>query len=408
MAKQRADLTFKYNRDKGRHGWIRLTPAYSIKAVYQFLKDVQSTDRILDPFSGTGTTGLICAENNIPCTLIDINPFLVWLARVKTRHYDDEIVDIAAEIAQQVSKEQPTIQERLWAPPIQFIDRWWSPQRLNTLAQLFAQIQSFKATAPPPSIDLLLVAFCRLVIQWSNAAFNHQSMSFKANQQSSLFTQTEPDEMRQRFRQIAFQITQSARSPIRRAPLAIEGDSRKIDELIDGPFTRVITSPPYPNRMSYIRELRPYMYWLGYLSEARQAGELDWQAIGGTWGIATSRLVEWKPNGAHIAYANFDSIIGEIANSGRKNGALLANYIQRYFVDIVTHLTNLKKILVPDTQIIYIVGNSKFYNTLVPVEKIYASIMQQCGFVEPKIELLRKRNSKKELYEYVVSARAGM
>ncbi|WP_322490103.1 hypothetical protein [Chloroflexus sp.] len=37
----------------------------------------------------------------------------------------------------------------------------------------------------------------------------------------------------------------------------------------------VITSPPYPNRMSYIRELRPYMYWLGYLNNGRDAGELD-------------------------------------------------------------------------------------------------------------------------------------
>ena len=27
--------------------------------------------------------------------------------------------------------------------------------------------------------------------------------------------------------------------------------------------------------MSYIRELRPYMYWLGYLTDARQAGQMD-------------------------------------------------------------------------------------------------------------------------------------
>ena len=42
--------------------------------------------------------------------------------------------------------------------------------------------------------------------------------------------------------------------------------------------------------MSYIRELRPYMYWLGILENARDTGELDWSAIGGTWGVATSRL----------------------------------------------------------------------------------------------------------------------
>lgn len=46
--------------------------------------------------------------------------------------------------------------------------------------------------------------------------------------------------------------------------------------------------------MSYIRELRPYMYWLGFLNKAKEAGELDWKAIGGTWGIATSRLSCWE------------------------------------------------------------------------------------------------------------------
>ena len=34
--------------------------------------------------------------------------------------------------------------------------------------------------------DLLLVAFCRSVIALSNAAFNHQSMSFKADEQLGL------------------------------------------------------------------------------------------------------------------------------------------------------------------------------------------------------------------------------
>ena len=74
------------------------------------------------------------------------------------------------------------------------------------------------------------------------------------------------------------------------------GDSRRLHEVLTAKYTHVVTSPPYPNRMSYIRELRPYMYWLGYLNDGRQAGELDWRAIGGTWGCATSNLARWKPD----------------------------------------------------------------------------------------------------------------
>jgi hypothetical protein len=156
--------------------------------------------------------------------------------------------------------------------------------------------------------------------------------------------------------------------------------------------------------MSYIRELRPYMYWLGFLTEAKQAGDLDWQAIGGTWGIATSRLSAWMPQGPTIEHAGFYAMIEDIASTDKKHGQLLANYVHRYFVDTMTHLLSLKHVLAPHARVVYIVGNSKFYDALVPVERIYASIMRQCGFSNPTIEVMRKRNSKKELREFAVIA----
>ena len=51
MAKQRADLTFKYNLKRGRHGWLRLTPAYSVKVVQQILENHPETIYVIDQFS---------------------------------------------------------------------------------------------------------------------------------------------------------------------------------------------------------------------------------------------------------------------------------------------------------------------------------------------------------------------
>lgn len=36
------------------------------------------------------------------------------------------------------------------------------------------------------------------------------------------------------------------------------------------------------------------MYWLKFLSSGEEAGEIDWKAIGGTWGSATSKLHTWE------------------------------------------------------------------------------------------------------------------
>ncbi len=403
MTKQKTELTFKHNMKHGRHGWLRLTPAYSVKVVHDILEQHPEISFVLDPFSGTGTTGLVCGERGIRCDLLDINPFLVWLAKVKTSNYQSDDLREAHKGAAFAAEKAFAIDKTddLWVPPISNITRWWSKSKYTFLAKLYNQLNQYCPNESAAK-NLLLVAFCRLVIESSNAAFNHQSMSFK-EEQVSLFHEEEPKLLAQRFLQLVNEIVLSAEKPIAGQVRAIYADSRQIPRPsnIERLYDAVITSPPYPNRMSYIRELRPYMYWLGYLNDARQAADIDWQAIGGTWGVATSRLSKWEPNGIHIQYSGFESIIDGI----RARSPLLANYVHKYFSDISIHLASLYNVLTADAKIFYVVGNSKFYDTLVPVEAIYANLFKQNGFVDTAIATLRKRNSKKELIEFVVSAR---
>lgn len=154
--------------------------------------------------------------------------------------------------------------------------------------------------------------------------------------------------------------------------------------------------------MLYIRELRPYMYWLGFLQNGRDAGELDWLAIGGTWGCATSNLNRWIPDpNRPIRFDKFPLILDEIAQTS----PLLSRYVHKYFEDITLHLENLKSVTKSGSTIHYIVGNSKFYNVMLPVEEIYAALFAAYGFEKVEIKTIRKRTSKKELWEFVVSAR---
>ena len=46
---QNAQYTFKYNASMGRHGWLRLTPAYSVRLVEEILSDLKSRSRVLEP-----------------------------------------------------------------------------------------------------------------------------------------------------------------------------------------------------------------------------------------------------------------------------------------------------------------------------------------------------------------------
>jgi len=397
MVKQRADLTFKQNIKKGRHGWVRLTPAYSVKLVYEILEGNSDARHVLDPFSGTGTTGLACAELGINATLIDINPFLIWLAGVKTARYSYADLIQATRYANVIVDALKTEKRSstAWTPPIHKIHRWWSTQRLLTLAEIYQRIREVETTEPVR--NLLLIAFCRLLIEWSNAAFNHQSMSFKESEQT-LFDESAM--MTSAYLETVSRVVRAASEQIAGEVRIIETDSRSLAVPITTLYDCVITSPPYSNRMSYIRELRPYMYWLGYLREARDAGELDWKAIGGTWGIATSRLASW------ISQKDFQSVsLDRLISAVATESQVLANYIHKYMDDMFMHFCSLKTHLAEDATLHYIVGNSKFYETVIPVEQLYAEMMSSVGFTDVRIERIRKRNSKKELYEYLVSAR---
>lgn len=397
--RQRAEYTHRYNTRLGRHGWLRLTPAYSLRVVEELLEGCGPHLRVLDPFCGAGTTALAAANRGHEAGTVDINPFLVWFTRAKTATYGSrEIVEAEAAGEAAVQKAYRRTIDPVDEPPMHRIERWWPSSDRLYLRYLKAAIEDVSQS--DQVLDLLNVAFCRLVIRLSAAAFNHQSMSFKEAAQSELELPIDEKEL---FRQELRFVTEGASyNPTGRASVVL-GDSRAVQQCFDEPFDLVVTSPPYANRMSYIRELRPYMYWLGHLQNGREAGELDWQAIGGTWGVATSRLGKWERATDLSLPDRLLDAVGQIADSGRSNASVLAAYVEKYGEDVAQHLASVGGVLRRGARAHYIVGNSVFYGVLVPIEEVYAALMRWSGFGKVEVRPIRKRNSKKELVEYCVS-----
>jgi hypothetical protein len=235
----------------------------------------------------------------------------------------------------------------------------------------------------------------------SNAAFHHQSLSFRREQNARRLLLFNSGDVFANH--VQFVLSSAADNPTGEAFVSL-ADARHLAERVAGPFDLVITSPPYANRMSYIRELRPYMYWLGFLNNGREAGELDWTAIGGTWGIATSRLADWERPEQHFKSSYLESVLQTIASSRQKSGALLAKYIARYVEDMWKHFCELPKLLVSGAEIHYIVGNSTFCGTLVSTEQLYVEMLSELGFSRVECRPIRKRNSNKHLLEFDVVA----
>lgn len=393
---QNSFLTFKYNKNLKRHGWLRLTPAYSVKIVHDILLKNHTASNILDPFSGTGTTATVAAELGYRASAYDINPFLIWLGNIKCSSFSKkDISEIDLSIKKIITL--PINNDTQWIPNIFNIERWWNKDTVNILSNIRSNIvNTIGEVHTSKKCGIIWIAFARLVIETSSAAFNHVSMSFKDN--TKILTKNY-------IIQLFSKILHIIRNSLEDRMLGIgkiQYSNATIPYTTEEKFDLIITSPPYPNRMSYIRELRPYMYWLKFIDTAQSAGELDWEAIGGTWGIATSRLKNWAPQ--YNSSKKLKTCVSKIAETSQKNSEILSKYIFKYFDDIDIHISNTTSILKKNAHINYILGNSNFFGINVDTEYFLIESLNKHNFSNITSEIIRKRNCKKNLFEYKISA----
>lgn len=400
--RQNAHYTFKYNKSLGRHGWLRLTPAYSVKLVTDILTSYKTENiKVLDPFSGTGTTGIVSAMNGYDAILNDLNPFLVWLSFQKSKNYSkSERDNTRSKLYSILNDAKMNNQKNCWIPNIHNIYRWWSKETLDILSALRASIVKF---IDEPSINnkynLIWIGFCRLIIETSSASFSHISMSFK-----NITVDYEINKLFDLFNAIMESIIESSKEKIIGKINIFNDDSKILRAVKDVDI--VITSPPYPNRISYIRELRPYMYWLKFLTKPNDSSEIDWNCIGGTWGSATSRLISWKPE-EDINFSLLAGCVEKILNTNMENSKLMSIYVHKYFHDMYLHIRRLYSILNNNSDVYYIIGNSTFFGINVDSDLLYKKIFEMCGFNDITSAVIRKRNCNKNLFEYCITASKG-
>jgi len=400
-------VTFKGSFDYPIHRWFRLTPSYSPELVTDVLAHWNLPDgaNVLDPFCGVGTTPLVCQEKGLPGCAVELNPLLHFVAKVKTTPYSNpndlptaaqEVLSLAREhleSMQAMDTETFRVEYHAAIPTIRNATKWWSPPVLKKIVALRLAL----ATLPLPfdTADLLNLAVISILIEVSNARHNHPSLSFAK-------TPREDAPVFERFQeQVAMMKRDLLDFPRSRPETAILcGNSKHLEKVLPTGYLcdAVITSPPYPNRYSYARETRPQMFYLGLVKSGKEVGQLEVEAIGGTWGKATSILEH------DIGYRSpvVKGALQRIPESIGRHSHLMQNYVIKYFNDIEEHIESLAHFLRPGAYLAYVIGNSKFYGTTLPSDEILADIFDAHGFRTTSIERMRRRNSKSGLYEAIV------
>ncbi len=402
-------VTFRGKLGLPIHRWYRLTPSFAPRLADDIADHfgLGATDLVLDPFSGVGTVPLCMKYRGIPASSIEINPYLAFVGAVKTRTYRDLaairacvqsfLLTCRAGLARLPAESEAKAylkENDRFLPRIKNPERWWSPGNLMQLVCLREVLATFDAL--PEHRDLLKMGILGILVPVSNAKHNHVSLTFA--------DQVAPTHDLASILGLKYQemlddldaVSSLPRSEVRVYP----GNSKNVSRVLPADFkaTAVITSPPYPNRFSYARETRPHLFYFEFIENAQAVGQLETEAIGGTWGKATSVL----SSGITPANPLIESLLEPYMKAIDAAGPLMASYVTKYFNDMYVHASEIAKVCADRCRLAYVIGNSQFYGHPLPADAILAGVFDHFDFALDRIDRMRRRQSKTGLYEALV------
>ena len=400
------DITFHGGLLEPVHSWFRLTPSYSPALVRYMLGRMGYNDEtvVLDPFLGKGTTAIECKRLGINCTGIEINPLLytvsdyslTWdvdlgLFRADYTGFYDELSGII-DRERGVCIGDVLARHGLVIPPIHNPYRWW---RRDVLRDLLLIKRAVFGVCDVVFRRLYWLALCSSVLDCANIHRQHPTITFDDGHTREIDVLSDFNDKVER---IISDLGVLHRRHMGTYPVieVLHGDSTVLDCILgDRDIDRVLTSPPYPNRFSYVQTTRAQLFFMDIFDRASQSGDLDLASIGGTWGRATSALQGVTLEPGLYSSGVLGGVLGPLADRSR----LMYNYVVKYFNMLDAHIRGLRCVVGDGIRGVYIIGNSRLQGIDIDVAGVLQDIMRIHGFRVVHVETLRRRRGGRGLYE---------
>lgn len=399
------DITFKSGQSESIHRWYRLTPSYSPNLVRYLIKEfeINKNHFVFDPFSGRGTTTIECQKEGIKALATEINPLLqevgdkslYWGA--SNLNLFDSFLKEADKLIQKYANDsiEETIEKiNTTIPIIHNVFRWWKPEVLKNLL-IFRKLV-FKEKYKPV-FNYLWLAVNKAGLDCANIHRGHPTITFDDNHKRNIDVYSEISANLKAIAEDVKSLTSNQLQNSELNSIVVGNSTADLTGIIKAPVDFVITSPPYPNRYSYVHQTRPQLHFMELLENIREATEIDLNAIGGTWGRATSILQKelLEVPDEIKGFLDYHSTLKE-------RSILMCNYATKYFIDMWKHIKALKEVINSNFQGAYVVGNSRLSDVEIFTEVILGNIFEAEGFKVDKILSFRKRGGRQRLYETAV------
>jgi DNA modification methylase len=413
--------------DQAFHSWYRFVLSFPPHLVRKYMREfgLAGGARVLDPFSGTGTTLVEAKLNKVASIGVEANPFAHFAGDIKTTWEidPDDMWATAREIAKStktmlaqdgiVDEKQIEIEELQQAK----LEKLAAKKTKLLIKDSISPIPLHKTLILRSRIDrfdeklfyrhLLLALANSTVLSASNLRFGPEVGVGKIKKDAPVISSWLA-EVKKMSIDIAHVL--GGRYP---DAVALLGDARMIDsDVEESSIDAVITSPPYPNEKDYSRTTRLESVILNLIETPKELRAWKKTFIRSN----TRGVYKDDDDGAWVKdFKEITTLAQRIEEKrihlGKTSGfeKRYAKVTLEYFGGMARHLQSLRKVLRPGARLAYVVGDQASYlRIMIRTGKLLAQIAESLGYRVEGRDLFRTRfatATQEELNEEVLHLR---
>lgn len=402
LLEKRNDTNSTANRllveDRAVHDWYRFVLSYPAHLVRDYMQQwgITTSDCILDPFSGTGTTLVEAKKRGISSVGIEANPIVHFASSTKL-DWTPYPVELAAHADRVADLTFRCLAE-------------WGHRPLMTLSEDKMNLLLTNCMSPLPLHKTLVLQEClanladprflaheRLALA-KTAVATASNLKFGPEVGVTTHKKVDADVVGawlanvQTISKDVGLLASEADTPA----TSLLGDARNAQLLIEPQsIDAVFTSPPYPNEKDYSRTTRLEMVLLGFAEDKMELRCIKKGLLrSNTRGVYKEDTDdEWAEQ-----FTTVQEIAAEIERRriqmGKTSGfeRLYGRVTKLYFGGMARHLASLRPLLRPGAYLGYVVGDQASYlRVMIRTGEILAEIGKSMGYEVVKVDLFRTR-----------------
>jgi hypothetical protein len=372
-------LTYTANENIPFLTLYRFEEAFSFPLVSGLLHRLRATqkDYVLDPFCGSGTTLFTCFCSRIPSVGIDRLPVAWFVSKTLPLFLFLE----RGEISRTWNAVRPSIDAAVpafIADDVPVIKAGFTEENLLLLRKMKTAIDNLEN----PHKDVLTVLFFSILGECSLTVKEHRYPVIKMNKKGNNPVRA----MNRKVRATEEYISQNTFLDVHRkyVPEVFLHNAKDSSIPLKKPPTILITSPPYADRIDYVRSysLELCFHFVRNEKELEDLGQLLLRShLGSPFGKQESP--------PHPAVAELVDTLH--TNHHPSNG--VADMVAAYFVDMGEAIQSWYTVLDTSARIVLVVDNVQYDNVMIPVDLIFSDMAEAAGFSVNKIVVANYKRS---------------